>query len=446
MTEGSAMFMMANKEMARVVQQAAAGVKSGAIDSEQAVGSIALNLNKSAMAMDRENNARNFSALALTNQGGAMMETVKKTFPGAQRLEKALDSITKIFNDFKKLNKPEDTLTKAMLDIEEATQKLGTSLSTIATNITKSDLAKEMVLDPITSLAKATAELAQLGVDVTKGWNNVPEIGARLQEIFKDLFPDIVLKAVRALSPPEKKAVGGPINAGGSYIVGESGPELITPRQSGFVTPSSKLFALITDSMEDMISSTGLTSLALRNQTLAMQAKMDKFSSIIKLSTDSPDKSEFVPFSDKLLALMKKTLGSGVLAAKEPSEPSDNKLLAFMKELSPAKESIGSPAPDNKLFASINSDVTKMIEEIKSFGTVVTQDAALTAMQQGTKTDAMLTARAAAAPASDSSLRNQQVDDAILALPGLLMDNTAAVIKSSEENADSLHDLRAVVA
>jgi len=37
------------------------------------------------------------------------------------------------------------------------------------------------------------------------------------------------------------KAAGGPVKGGGSYLVGEKGPELFTPGVSGMVTPNHKL-------------------------------------------------------------------------------------------------------------------------------------------------------------------------------------------------------------
>ena len=36
------------------------------------------------------------------------------------------------------------------------------------------------------------------------------------------------------------KANGGPVGAGGSYLVGERGPEIFTPSTSGTITPNSK--------------------------------------------------------------------------------------------------------------------------------------------------------------------------------------------------------------
>jgi hypothetical protein len=43
------------------------------------------------------------------------------------------------------------------------------------------------------------------------------------------------------LSGLQFKAAGGPVSAGGSYIVGERGPELFTPSGSGNITPNNAL-------------------------------------------------------------------------------------------------------------------------------------------------------------------------------------------------------------
>jgi len=37
------------------------------------------------------------------------------------------------------------------------------------------------------------------------------------------------------------KAMGGPVNAGTSYVVGERGPELFMPNRSGTIIPNNKL-------------------------------------------------------------------------------------------------------------------------------------------------------------------------------------------------------------
>ena len=39
----------------------------------------------------------------------------------------------------------------------------------------------------------------------------------------------------------EPKATGGPVRRGGSYLVGERGPELFSPSSSGMITPNHAL-------------------------------------------------------------------------------------------------------------------------------------------------------------------------------------------------------------
>jgi phage-related minor tail protein len=37
------------------------------------------------------------------------------------------------------------------------------------------------------------------------------------------------------------RAEGGPVNAGGAYMVGEKGPELFVPHASGSIVPNNKM-------------------------------------------------------------------------------------------------------------------------------------------------------------------------------------------------------------
>ncbi len=52
------------------------------------------------------------------------------------------------------------------------------------------------------------------------------------------------IDAVDRNNSPDGRAHGGPVEAGRSYLVGEDGPEVITPRQSGTVIPNDKLGGL----------------------------------------------------------------------------------------------------------------------------------------------------------------------------------------------------------
>jgi phage-related minor tail protein len=42
-------------------------------------------------------------------------------------------------------------------------------------------------------------------------------------------------------SSPKERAAGGPVASGSTYLVGEKGPELFSPKSSGNITPNNKL-------------------------------------------------------------------------------------------------------------------------------------------------------------------------------------------------------------
>ena len=50
------------------------------------------------------------------------------------------------------------------------------------------------------------------------------------------------------------RASGGPVSAGGSYIVGERGPEMLTMGGNGYVTPNNKLGATIVFNLNSVVS------------------------------------------------------------------------------------------------------------------------------------------------------------------------------------------------
>jgi hypothetical protein len=55
------------------------------------------------------------------------------------------------------------------------------------------------------------------------------------------------LKTVTSnISLSGKRAEGGPVNAGGTYLVGENGPEIFSPSGSGMITPNNQLGGNVT--------------------------------------------------------------------------------------------------------------------------------------------------------------------------------------------------------
>ena len=52
---------------------------------------------------------------------------------------------------------------------------------------------------------------------------------------------DTIAESKTAIAIAGKRASGGPVSLGETYLVGERGPELFTPRQNGSIASSDKL-------------------------------------------------------------------------------------------------------------------------------------------------------------------------------------------------------------
>jgi murein DD-endopeptidase MepM/ murein hydrolase activator NlpD len=71
---------------------------------------------------------------------------------------------------------------------------------------------------------------------------------------------------------PEKRARGGPVSAGTPYFVGENGPELFVPKQSGFVMNNQQTAGLF-----DFLPGTGRVMAPKGQQFSGQQTTVDKF-------------------------------------------------------------------------------------------------------------------------------------------------------------------------
>jgi hypothetical protein len=102
-------------------------------------------------------------------------------------------------------------------------------------------------------LAKTTAE------SLSSGLAEAIQSSKKLEDVFRSVIKQLgtmILKAlifkaieigINAVSPGLGtsllgKAVGGPVNSGKSYLVGEKGPELFTPSNSGKITTNAQTF------------------------------------------------------------------------------------------------------------------------------------------------------------------------------------------------------------
>ncbi len=71
-----------------------------------------------------------------------------------------------------------------------------------------------------------------------------------------------IISTIQSVSLAVGKAEGGPVTAGGSFLVGEKGPELFTPVVSGMITPNNRLSSTASSDMSS--SSSGGAGQAVR--------------------------------------------------------------------------------------------------------------------------------------------------------------------------------------
>jgi len=121
-----------------------------------------------------------------------------------------------------------------------------------------------LTADQITRLRETQRDLMGTEEDQTKGLINAAESlqGFAMQMddfVAENVMPratdlvsefanglDSLMSGINKLSGVEPRAKGGPISAGAPYLVGELGPELIVPEQSGTVIPNNQLASAAT--------------------------------------------------------------------------------------------------------------------------------------------------------------------------------------------------------
>lgn len=71
------------------------------------------------------------------------------------------------------------------------------------------------------------------------------EMGAKIKEILRDMLPESFVNGLKAigidLTAGEARADGGPVETGKTYLVGERGPEIFKPKNSGEIIPNNKI-------------------------------------------------------------------------------------------------------------------------------------------------------------------------------------------------------------
>ena len=145
--------------------------------------------------LKQQDDARNAANKAASNAARKLKSDIIKLTPEMQRIMDVSESIGQSFE-------------KAFMSAVDGSMKAKDAFRTMAADIIK-ELYRVFVVKQITGFITDAASLF-LG----------PKVGAV------------------SMGP---KAIGGPVQAGGSYLVGERGPELFRPARSGSITPNDQL-------------------------------------------------------------------------------------------------------------------------------------------------------------------------------------------------------------
>ena len=190
-------------------------------------------------------------------------------------MDKDIDRITKQFEDLenKRLEKIKSVQDQAariyeetrtpleILNIEEA--RLNQLLQQGAIDWDTYGRAIMMVNEQYANATEKTQEFSRLaedlGMSIATAFETAILTGKKLSDTLRDLAQDVLRLVMRqtvteplaaaisgSISAGLKnfggaKATGGDVMGGGTYLVGENGPEMFTPRTTGTITPNSAL-------------------------------------------------------------------------------------------------------------------------------------------------------------------------------------------------------------
>ena len=173
--------------------------------------------------------------------------------------DEALDAVIKKYEDL------DQSLVNQLEKIKAMSAAYSDARLTIADEIDTINNKFTVMLDAQTQVVKASRAIKDSFAEsfkgiikgtmtVTEAFRNMlnkiadhfldtaAEIAAtQLQKGFLGLISDIFPSLTKSNLGVEAKAAGGPVRGGGSYLVGERGPELFSPGISGMITPNHAL-------------------------------------------------------------------------------------------------------------------------------------------------------------------------------------------------------------
>ena len=181
---------------------------------------------------------------------GAFVEGLKNFFTG---IGTGIDNFLNIFNRFnfrEDDKKIKDTFEESNNNLTKLNKDFRESVSQFARD------------EDINSAGQVAADLG-IGEGGDMGEVTVPELSQEQEENILEAAQTFTADEVAVIEEtgviPEPRAEGGPVIEGRPYIVGEEGPELLVPNESGEIVPNDELNEPMVDAVGDAanIESTG---------------------------------------------------------------------------------------------------------------------------------------------------------------------------------------------
>ena len=172
--------------------------------------------------------------MAMNNAAKQLLKLGQGMLVGKNNIDEAGDAADDFTDNINVAREAFDRFGLGFTKVTDLGKKKFNQMETLGTKVAKT--LEDGLVNAFMNIGKGADSLRNLMDNILK------QIVAELIRVF------VVQRAVGAfgtwagLSLPGK-AMGGPVAGGQSYIVGEKGPEIFTPGQSGHITPNSQLGA-----------------------------------------------------------------------------------------------------------------------------------------------------------------------------------------------------------
>lgn len=201
-------------EAFRALQQEVAGILARLFPEQAAQ----IDFEKERAALDAYHKAGKLSA----EEHAAAVRALNREYAGLDRDRAALAPGQEA---------PGIELTEGSVPLEETSKQISERFGEVMTAMRdRAEITKVEVVETFEQMAQGALSAVQQLVNAFKGGSFLDKIGAIL---------GVVSKVVPLFGGA--RADGGPVSTGRTYLVGERGPELFTPRSSGNIVPNNAL-------------------------------------------------------------------------------------------------------------------------------------------------------------------------------------------------------------